>query len=496
MAKIIFLLYDVDGTLYTSRALRDAPKSMEEMPLWLVKYHQNLLHIQHQHIQKQGYKKVVIGLATNRQSYHFDASTSLTCLPLLPMLQNEFQTRLGENVTVVFDSFLMADTIKHQDGTSYLRACLDKYNHQPSLTHEHWWFDKTKVSLLYTLCHRAALHHPDDMITINLYDDLPDILESLSRFYSNNSDLLPRNITLNLYHYTGNTPFAHRASIQGTGEIDANYASTTLCMGYFWCINQRKSLQKYNRQQFRETINTRKHFVIDMGDLFAHNPGFLYKLRKYIAKLRHPASSISQQHTPSYYTAVTFAEKVPAFSVLTHPTPQPPTQVIADCLQYIASLPVWETISCHGCCIWNSCVPSGIKQIAQSPSNLSAIDAVAQAKLNTRRFWRKPITLEFYQLIGNVTQSPQQPGQQKQLIAAFCQKYKIEDAYIKHMLSLITSNVAHAETQATETQDHVFGAPLRRVRAYNNVSILDVPTNEPAATNSPMNSAPIVNFSP
>jgi hypothetical protein len=120
---------------------------------------------------------------------------------------------------VIFDSFLLADLYGNLQGGKLFQRAIDLSYAGP---HTDWIFDFTKITLLYAQMHRHAYLNLKDEIFFDFYDDKHEILRCLANFYSDHSELIPRNMTLRLHHYSGFVPIP-MMSIMGIGLIDRSY---------------------------------------------------------------------------------------------------------------------------------------------------------------------------------------------------------------------------------------------------------------------------------
>lgn len=226
--KIKLILYDMDGCLLLD-AHHDKSCDHKNMHTWLIRHNKALLDQQIAEIKQGGYQQVIIGFGTNRQSKLGDdanANGRLYCAPALPILQSYLAKETG--CDVVLDPSLTADlcdsTNQNAAGDSYKAILREKYGKPTSVEHIHLncVFDRTKISLIYFWAMRMATFHPNVDIEIDFYDDRDDLLYGLHDFFSKHSDLLPKNITLNLHQYPlRNNHFPKK--VKGSGEIDTKY---------------------------------------------------------------------------------------------------------------------------------------------------------------------------------------------------------------------------------------------------------------------------------
>lgn len=97
-----------------------------------------------------------------------------------------------------------------------------------------------KINILYPKMHRAALMCPTAIIDFNVFDDLQeDVLAALHKFYGSYPQLIPSNVTLNLYYFNSESSHENLGfdlpellySVSGCGSVDANYYETVRIMG-------------------------------------------------------------------------------------------------------------------------------------------------------------------------------------------------------------------------------------------------------------------------
>ena len=141
-----------------------------------------------------------------------------SCFPLYLEIAKELQAQ--------FDSFLLADLKADdcQDGDSYKRAMALDYDGP----HEDWFFDESKITLIYAQMHRASLNNINGKVIFHFYDDRSDILNALNRFYQENSSLIPSNLTLKLHRHSN---YEDVAMVYHYDDITNHYAqnNTDIC---------------------------------------------------------------------------------------------------------------------------------------------------------------------------------------------------------------------------------------------------------------------------
>lgn len=102
--------------------------------------------------------------------------------------------------------------------------------------------DRKKIALIYFQMQKVASEHPDEQIIFNFCDDNKDILFNVRDFYERNPDLIPWNMTLQLFrHVAGNSENSETMSepviIDGCGMIDTDYDKSIR-----WIFNRQTEL--------------------------------------------------------------------------------------------------------------------------------------------------------------------------------------------------------------------------------------------------------------
>ncbi|MDF1677279.1 MAG: hypothetical protein P1U32_01115 [Legionellaceae bacterium] len=138
------------------------------------------------------------------------------------------------------DKLLLAD-IKGglKTGTSFDRALDAEYEG----VHEDWYFDESKISLLYQKMHRSAMCNESGLALVTFYDDRTDILNGLYDFFTKNIDLVPPNLILYLCRrerggpilerYPAIVGYENRATAKIDFGIDYDYKTTVLQIGRY-----------------------------------------------------------------------------------------------------------------------------------------------------------------------------------------------------------------------------------------------------------------------
>ncbi len=179
--------------------------------------------------------KVILMLGSACQSYIDDYRHRITGIREIPqasvfsglkILEDSIVRRLASNnVEVKLDPYLLADTFGDLIlGTSFRLALEALENIPKKIQHENWVLDNTKMTILYGQIHKLASELPfDTKIHFHFYDDKKKIIDNLGEFFSNNLDLIPKNVTLNLSQYMGERPLVLH-QLMGTGLVpDKNY---------------------------------------------------------------------------------------------------------------------------------------------------------------------------------------------------------------------------------------------------------------------------------
>jgi hypothetical protein len=209
--------FDMDYCLFNQSYCDDTDENKS-----VIAHNQNFLQTLKTKI-KEDFLLSYTFLGSNRQSYARDYRnlpySGRSCFPEI----REISRYLG----TIFDPFLLADIFEGVfNGDSYqkaLQAAIEK--REPNETDHKSWVDKNKVILIYAQIHKIANRHLHQEIQFHFYDDNPEILEKLRKFYQKNQDLIPHNLNLTLYQYAGDD-IKHIVSIQGSGIIDKSYRLT------------------------------------------------------------------------------------------------------------------------------------------------------------------------------------------------------------------------------------------------------------------------------
>lgn len=215
--KVAVLLFDVDNCLYTAEFKNC--KTDAEVREQLLTKHKKMLEKQVAELKVGGYDKVIIANFSMRQYSQFhkypDTLPSMTLL--FPVLQAYFAEQLS--CEVLFDPILMEDLLyKTAVGDSYVSSLENKpEDNLPIL-------DKTKSSLTFLHCHRAARNNPEAKeIDLKLFDDNYSVSLGLQKeFFEKYSFLLPDQCTVTPIEYDGSC-LTVEEDFHGTGPTLTAY---------------------------------------------------------------------------------------------------------------------------------------------------------------------------------------------------------------------------------------------------------------------------------
>ncbi|KTD56562.1 Dot/Icm T4SS effector [Legionella santicrucis] len=219
--------------------------------------------------------EVTICVGSNRQGIHKDHYNSrksgcVSVFTAYPALVEKIKTKIEDNANknnIKFDGFLTIDAQQGEvPGTNFNKyqkisyitdkriPTLDDIKDIKNLPENKT--DESKISTLYAQMHHFAFLHPNEEIEFVFKDDQKIILELLHQFYSQNQNLIPRNITLKLEQKISNevknaieikinedkfseldawnATIGGKAdslpAIKGTGHLDSDYSKTSTAM--------------------------------------------------------------------------------------------------------------------------------------------------------------------------------------------------------------------------------------------------------------------------
>jgi hypothetical protein len=240
--KINVRSFDFDGCLFNMNYIESKDSNR------FILHNENFIKTMTAELNQEKFDDIIFFIGSNRQSYNADKTNSITfqrgaivkgsCFYRLKELRDEINKR--GNLQCRIDPYLLADTYgNRKPGESFDLALkhlpkpkdesvlayydsVTKQDEKQTSPHADWVFDHSKFTVLYAQLHKTALENPEADISYDFYDDRHDILNPLAEVFRTNPDLFPKNITLNLHHYSGEQ-ITKLASIQGVGTPDASY---------------------------------------------------------------------------------------------------------------------------------------------------------------------------------------------------------------------------------------------------------------------------------
>lgn len=200
-------------------------------------------------LQSECFHAYQIAFGTNRQSAaHDKAGIEYNGTGSIHQdhyyLAEYFRAKLKETTILGrLNTFLLSDLYtgileeNSQKNVTFLRGhshtkILDSYLGKAKHTdHPVYIFDKTKLTLIYALAHDALMYAPKELnlngkqieYVLDFYDNEMPILETLRAVITKHPELLPRGLTLRLYHYDGRLEPKPLAIVPGAGPHDKNY---------------------------------------------------------------------------------------------------------------------------------------------------------------------------------------------------------------------------------------------------------------------------------
>jgi hypothetical protein len=177
-------------------------------------------------LTEQKINKLIFMVGSNRQSIQIDQLNSKrnkteSFFTALVKFTEKFEKEHKE-IEVVYDGVLADDLYENRPAGQTFDNAIKKVKSKVTYNR----MDRIKVSILYLQMQKIASENPNAKIIFDFYDDTTDtILNPLKTIFEAHPDLIPKNVSLGLYHYAGKeiTP---AANIQGTGVIDNAYRET------------------------------------------------------------------------------------------------------------------------------------------------------------------------------------------------------------------------------------------------------------------------------
>jgi hypothetical protein len=223
----ITILNNVDHTLLSEIALRANSKLLAYMKA---------------KIKDPDITHVLFAVGSNRQSKYLDVLAMKTNGTGSIYSDNEYMTQhfqqLFKDKKIASNRFTLADVCgRLERGVSYEKILSGdgRFNrHADSI------FDETKLSIMYGINHDVYAFFQQDFnltdvnkenieISMDFFDDLPEIMNALKESLQNHPDLLLNKSQLSLIPYDGNiandseTPLEPSATVIGTGQHDPYY---------------------------------------------------------------------------------------------------------------------------------------------------------------------------------------------------------------------------------------------------------------------------------
>jgi hypothetical protein len=209
MARIRILSLDYDGCL----ARRDFHNN-------IVEHNQSL--ISELKIKSSDYAKTIVFIGSNRQSKRDNDRNSRnnnngSSYHYIPLF--------CEAIKAEFNPFLLADIYNNAESGTAFREATDE-SKDSNFNHKGWFHDTSKISIIYSQIQKIAVENPEDEIDFEFYDDKENIIEDLYQFFSQNRQLIPARVNLNLYQYLGEKP-VDKPTIAGNGNfVNHHYAES------------------------------------------------------------------------------------------------------------------------------------------------------------------------------------------------------------------------------------------------------------------------------
>ncbi len=219
----VYHVFDYDGCIGNNRNQKLTPKQLvDSMADFL-----DLLKK-----EEPDNSRAYVSIGTARQSRYYDmlsmfGNNSTSCFGLYEAIAAYWGVEL--------DRFLLADLQNEalDEENCFLKLVDPSYKEK----HNDWYFDESKVTLLYAKMHRGALLNPDSPVIINFYDDNEEILFNLEDFFTEYDDLIPENVILRLCHCVDRGR-AYEDHVTLTGHerslgVDAAYKETLRDVGQY-----------------------------------------------------------------------------------------------------------------------------------------------------------------------------------------------------------------------------------------------------------------------
>ncbi len=191
-------------------------------------------------VKSHSYRSLLLMSGSNRQSYKLEFVNSVNngtgffvtdLLSISAAFEESINHENAKPVKCCMEPFLLADLYAGKYAGDSLGLIIKEQEAREELTdsnqpikHNDYVFDETKFTLIYAAAHHVASRHPDDRVTIAFFDDRNDIQSALIAIFSANSDLLPENVCIEFWPYTGKMADQPLDVIRGTSTvIDCQY---------------------------------------------------------------------------------------------------------------------------------------------------------------------------------------------------------------------------------------------------------------------------------
>lgn len=212
--------FDFDGCLYTQNYL-DCHKDV-------VRANQQLMDHVKEKAEQNG---AIVMVGSNRQSRDIDVFNNIdkrlkSCFKSIEQIAHHTGAKLEKTLMAdiendlplgtAFDEAIEAENNKTNNG--YVS---DEGEGHYRVTDQEF----EKFVMLYVQMHKLAMDYPEQNVQFYFYDDAPMILEQSCKAFTNNTSLVPANVTIHFQHYLGNeTPINQNyGHVVGTGQKDKLY---------------------------------------------------------------------------------------------------------------------------------------------------------------------------------------------------------------------------------------------------------------------------------
>lgn len=233
---------DFDGTASTERFINDRESGIVAGNPVLFNF-----------IHRIGGKRGRLYIGTNRQSVQDDSINAGRNKTGSAYPQ---YTVIAKSLGMKLDKFLLPDIYNNlktgksfKQALSLLKKGTQDYDKDKLAVHlsPDWLHDESKLTILYPQIHRFAKKHPKGPNHFYFLDDREDIVKGLYLYFKKYPQLLPKNTSLILGHFKGETAdpaIELYEPIIGDGPIDFNYKQTVKNIASA-CIQSESFQQQY-----------------------------------------------------------------------------------------------------------------------------------------------------------------------------------------------------------------------------------------------------------